>query len=269
VLGPFGSFVVGPRTGLSPAGRRLVLVAGGSGITPLASIARMLLASEPTCELALVYANRGIADAIFASALAALAATHPGRLTVTHVLEQAHTGFEGEIGRLDRATVARVLDALPSAADGDTAFFLCGPDGMRDEVLHALATRGVADASIHVERFSVGPRPHAGPSSGRPTTSSKGARPLAIRVRGQTHSTLALPGMTVLEAGLAAGVDMPYSCAVGGCGACRVKLVAGAVELEEPNCLSEAERSLGYVLACVGRPSGPCTVEVPTNDGGL
>jgi ferredoxin len=71
-----------------------------------------------------------------------------------------------------------------------------------------------------------------------------------------------VPGATLLEAGLAAGAPMPFSCGVGGCGSCRVKLTSGDVELEEPNCLSEAERAAGYVLACVGRPCGPCTIGI-------
>ncbi len=68
---------------------------------------------------------------------------------------------------------------------------------------------------------------------------------------------------TVLEAGLAAGIAMPFSCAMGGCAACKVLLLEGEVVMEEPNCLTAAERAEGYVLACVGRPSGACHVRIP------
>ncbi|MDP1795634.1 MAG: iron-sulfur cluster-binding domain-containing protein, partial [Acidimicrobiales bacterium] len=143
-------------------------------------------------------------------------------------------------------------------------FYVCGPDGMRDEVLAALAARGVTEEAIKIERFAIGPRPQMSSSSAAIAASvAPGARPIAIRVKDRTHRTIALPGATVLEAGLAAGAPMPFSCGVGGCGACRVKLVEGNVELEEPNCLSDAERAAGFVLACVGRPCGPCVVEVP------
>jgi ferredoxin-NADP reductase len=242
VLGPFGAFVVEPAPELS---RRLVLVAGGAGITPLASIARTVLAVEPASEIAIVYANRREEDVIFASELASLALAHGSRLTIVHVLEDRQ-------GRLERAVATRVLDALPLATHPEARFYVCGPDGMRDEVLAALAARGVTGDAVRIERFSTGLR-----------SMGTGARPIAIRVKDRTHRTTALPGATVLEAGLAAGVPMPFSCAVGGCGACRVKLVEGDVELEEPNCLSDAERAAGWVLACVGRPCGPCTVEVP------
>jgi ring-1,2-phenylacetyl-CoA epoxidase subunit PaaE len=140
---------------------------------------------------------------------------------------------------------------------------------MRDEVLAALEARGVAPEAIAMERFSIGPRPQIATSSASIASAvAPGARPIAIRVKGRVHRTTALPGATVLEAGLAVGAPMPFSCAVGGCGACKVKLIEGSVEVEEPNCLSDQERAAGYVLACVGRPCGPCTVEVLEETGG-
>jgi ferredoxin-NADP reductase len=260
VLGPFGSFVVGPRPAAGGA-RRLVLIAGGAGITPLASIARATLAAEPDAELALVYGSRNEGDIILRTELDALAVAYPGRFSILHVLET-------EVGRLDRRAAARAFDRLPLAEHPEARFFVCGPDGMRDEVLAALAARGVGPDAISMERFSVGPRPQVTTSSAAIAAAvAPGARPIAIRVKGRVHRTTALPGATVLEAGLAAGAPMPFSCAVGGCGACKVKLVEGRVEVEEPNCLSDRERAAGYVLACVGRPCGPCTVEVLEEGG--
>ncbi len=265
VLGPFGSFTVAARTSSSPA-LRLVLLAGGSGITPLASITADTLASDPHAEIALVVANRRHQDIILGGTLTALAAAHPGRCTLLHVLEEPPAAWTGEIGRLDRLTTERALAALPLAAHPDAQFFVCGPDPMRDEVLAALAARGVAERAIRVERFSIGPRPSASARerANAPAASALlGASPISIRLKDRTHRTVVLPGATVLEAGLAAGADMPFSCGVGGCGACRVKVTSGAVDVEEPNCLTDAERAAGYVLACVGRPCGPCSVEVP------
>jgi ring-1,2-phenylacetyl-CoA epoxidase subunit PaaE len=266
VTGPFGSFVVPPLP--SPdAPRRLVLVAGGAGITPLASIARDMLAREPDAELALVYGSRHDGDVIFRDALDALALAHPTRFTIAHVLEEASAS--ADVGRLDRATTARVLDRVPLASHPAARFFVCGPDAMRDEVLAALEARGVSPSAIAMERFTIGPRPQVATSSAEiAATVAPGARPVTIRVKGREHRTTALPGATVLEAGLAAGAPMPFSCAVGGCGACKVKLIEGSVEVEEPNCLSDHERAAGYVLTCVGRPCGPCTVEVLEEAGG-
>lgn len=260
VLGPFGSFVL-PAASSS---RRLILVAGGAGITPLVSIARTVLANEPAAEIALVYANRREEDVILASELRDLASAHGTRLTLLHVLEQPPALWDGHAGRLDRHAAARALDTLALAAHPEAMFFVCGPDAMRDEVLAALAARGIAEDAIRIERFAIGPRPQVSRSPAAAAVAPRGGpRPISIRVKGRTHHAIASPGATVLEVGLAAGADMPFSCGVGGCGACRVKVIAGDVEIDEPNCLSDAERAAGYVLACVGRPCGPCSVEVP------
>ena len=233
VLGPFGSFV----SLLEDHDRPLVLIAGGAGVTPLMAMLR----ARPTREITLLYANRSAEDIIFHAELAALAERHPD-LTVVH--------HEGD---LDRASAAAILARI--GKDREPRFFICGPDGMRDEVLAALGDIGIQDSSIAVERFSIGPRAQAASSGG-------GARPIAIHIGKRVHRTTALPGATLLEAGLAAGADMPFSCAVGGCGACRVKLTSGDVDLQTPNCLTPRERDAGYVLACVGRPLGPCTIEI-------
>ncbi len=256
VLGPFGSFTVTPREG---AARRLVLVAGGAGITPLASIARSVLAREPSSQVALVYGNRSEADVILASELDALARAYEGRFSILHVLEQVDATSALE-GRLDRVTAGRAFDAIPFAQDKDVVFFVCGPDAMRDEVVATLSTRGVTADRVKVERFTIGPRPQP---TRAPAKSAAHARLVEIRVGKITHRANVLPGATLLEAGLAAGAPMPFSCAAGGCGACRVRLVEGEVDVEEPSCLSEAERAAGYVLTCVGRPTGPCTIDVP------
>jgi len=260
VLGPFGSFTVTPDPG---ARRRVVLVAGGSGITPLASIARTVLAREPASEVVLVDANRREEDIILAAELEQLALAHPRRFAVVHVLEEPPPAWDGEAGQLDRVTAARIFGRVP--VEG-AVVYVCGPDPMRDEVIAALAGL-VPSEAIRVERFAIGPRPHVEPSPQVTLAAAlPGPRAITLRLKDRTLRAAALPGATLLEAGLAAGAPMPFSCGAGGCGACRVKLVAGDVELEEPNCLTDAERSAGFVLACVGRPSGSCTIEIENGE---
>jgi ring-1,2-phenylacetyl-CoA epoxidase subunit PaaE len=249
VLGPSGSFTPAPATGP----RRIVLVGGGSGITPLASIARTLLATEPGTEVVLVYGNRAREDVIFHDALAALAAEHAatGRFAVRHVLEKPPPRWTGEVGLLGGPALDR---ALATFVPMRSEYFLCGPDGMMRAVHAHLAARGVPHASIHEERFvSAHAVASAAPSS---------AHDVVVRSGATVHRLTVTPGRTVLEAAFDARVDMPFSCTVGGCGACRVKLTSGRVAMDEPNCLSEAERAEGWVLACMSRPEGPCTLEV-------
>ena len=253
VLGPSGAFVVEPR---SDKVRHVVLVGGGSGITPLMAIARAVLAVERGSRVSLTYANRSEVDVIFGDALAALAREHSERFVVRHV-----------VGLFDRVTAAREIDAIDgveNATDVATDFYLCGPEAMMAEARAALVARGVVSERIHEERFTS---PHARartPSRPQGGTPADAPHAVTIHARGVEHLVLVAGGRTVLEAALDAGVAMPFSCAMGGCGACKVKLAAGDLEMEEPNCLSAEERAAGYVLACVARPSGPATVAVPT-----
>ena len=247
VAGPSGQFTL-------PKGRKhAVLLGGGSGITPLMSIARTHLALDPELKLDLVFGNRGKDDIIFREELSALVEEHAGRFRVRHVLENADP-IASHVGRLDRATVLAELDALESFASATSMFFLCGPVGMMDEAKAALESRGVSASRIKEERF-VSP-------SDSSQGGSEGPEDVEVSVQGDLFTVTVQPGMTILEAAQDAGVEIPFSCTVGGCASCRVKLVAGKVALGEPNCLDPDERKEGYILACVSRPLGPCKVEV-------
>ena len=255
VLGPSGNFTVAPDAARR---RDLWLIGGGSGITPLLSIARSVLAVEPGSRVQLVYGNRSWDDVIFREALAALEAAHPGRFAVRHVLEAPPEGWAGRAGRLTAGVCAEEMEALANGAAGESEppeFFVCGPDAMMAAAREALLARGVPRSRIHEERFSS-PGREAAPRSIAPQS-------ITIRVGRGSRAVTAAPGQTVLEAGLAAGVPMPFSCAMGGCGACKVRLVEGHVEMEEPNCLSAEEREEGFVLACASRATRPTVVEVP------
>lgn len=255
VLGPSGSFTVEPRPG---AQRRLVLLAGGAGITPMMAILQGVLAVEPETQVALVYGNRGEADVLFARALAELQARHPERLVVRHVLSAPPPGWTGTVGILDEATLHGELTALGLPAAG-AEYFLCGPAGMMDAARRALQARGVDAARIREERFAS-PRPA---DVGIGTGTAAAPHPMSLRLPSGERRTLTVRAdETLLEAGLGAGAAMPFSCAMGGCGACKVRLVEGAVSMQEPNCLSDEERAAGYVLACVSCPRSPVAVEI-------
>jgi ferredoxin-NADP reductase len=253
LLGPSGSFVIHPD---SAASRELVMVAGGSGITPMMSIIRTALRVESDTQMTLVYGNRGKADIIFDAELDALAKAHPERLRIRHVLENPPASWAGGVGRLDEKTAAAELGKL---GFGDAAeVFVCGPEPMMAAVRNVLLAAGVEAARIHEEKFS---QPHQ--RAAKPTTDGASHR-LTVRRRGTVLGALdVLPGKTLLETGLAAGLPMPYSCAMGGCATCMVHLVDGRVDMEEPNCLMEEERGRGFVLACVSRPLTDVAIEIP------
>lgn len=257
VLGPSGSFTVAP----SPeAARQLVLLGGGSGITPLMAILRAVLAAEPRSRVALIYGNRGAADIIFDQQLGALHAAHPDRFQLRHVLQSPPAGFTGRVGLLDEANLVAELDALQLDAGRETEYFLCGPSGMRAAARAVLTARRVPAERIHEERFGSPRLPLLADAERALTRAPQGVE---ARARGRLHTFTVRPGETLLEAGLRAKVPMPFSCTMGGCGACKVKLYSGAVVMSEPNCLDESERAAGYALACISCPESPLAIEVP------
>jgi ring-1,2-phenylacetyl-CoA epoxidase subunit PaaE len=260
VLGPSGNFTVEPNP---KAQRHLVLFAGGSGITPMMAIARTVLVLEPDTFITLVYGNRGRDDIIFFEAIEALRQEHGARFHVRHVLanlpeaSDALGGAAFGAGLLTRDVCGRELDACTAPANREAEYFVCGPEPMMVEVRAMLEARGVAAEQIHEERFS---QPHL---RAKAAATASEPQPIRIRIQGKEQAVVAKPDATILEAGLAAKLAMPFSCAMGGCAACKVKIVSGDVEMEEPNCLSKKEREEGYVLACVARANSPCVVEVP------
>ncbi|GIJ51426.1 hypothetical protein Val02_83120 [Virgisporangium aliadipatigenens] len=241
LLGPSGSF----RVARPP--KELVLLAAGSGITPMMSIVRATLAGTADTRITLFYGNRTEADIIFHAALTDLARAHPDRLRVHHVLSRPTPRWNGRRGRLDRQTVR---DALAALAPGDEAhFYSCGPAGMSAGVRDVLDELGVPADRRHEETFAGAPLPAGDGAEQTMTVGDLGTVTVAA-------------GQTLLEAGLDAALPMPYSCTVGSCGECRVRLRDGEVTMAEPNCLSPRERAGGYILTCVARPRTGTTVEI-------
>ncbi|AGL18150.1 FAD-binding oxidoreductase [Actinoplanes sp. N902-109] len=231
VRGPSGSFHIGPQ---APAD--LVLVAAGSGITPMLSMIRAWCAAPAAGRVCLLYSSRTAADIIFADALAELAEAHPGRLTVTHVLTSRD-------GRLTAAAVDHWLTAAAPAPAAE--HYLCGPEALMDLVEQVILTRGTPAARIHRETYTRAPGPPAPPTI---------PRQLTVTSRG---TATVEPGQTLLDAALAAGLPLPFSCTVGTCGDCIVRLCDGTVTPPDP-----ALASTGTVRTCVSYPMSDITLDI-------
>jgi ring-1,2-phenylacetyl-CoA epoxidase subunit PaaE len=242
-LDPSGEFTLA----IAPdAGRHVVLVAGGVGITPLVSLAETVLRAGPECRVTLLCGNRSEEEIVFRRRLADLEAAFTPRLEVRHALDQPPDGWTGLRGALDGDCVLRALEGC-----GADAYFVCGPQPMMDSVCAALAARGVPRECVHTERFAY---------------ASAAATPIPQHSAGITFArsgrrVTARPGQSVLQAGLEAGVDLPSSCTMGGCGACKVRRSRGTVVMSEPNCLSDAEREAGYLLACCAYADSDLVIE--------
>jgi ferredoxin-NADP reductase len=249
VRGPSGRFTLRPST----TARHIALIGGGSGITPLISHARHWLEQEPHTRVTLLYGNRRLEDIVFREALSELVRAYAGRFTLRHVLSEPAPSFAAGLGMLDRATTARELETLGLVDDERTVYLICGPEPMMDAARAVLLARGVAEERIHEERFTA-------PTT-TPVKQAYTEQLVTVRVKGKDASVRVPAGQTILEAATAQNVPLEFSCTMGGCGACMAHLVDGSVDMEEPNCLSKAEREDGKILTCVARPTSPCRVE--------
>ncbi|MGW3954690.1 2Fe-2S iron-sulfur cluster-binding protein [Streptomyces sp. NPDC004752] len=241
VRGPSGSFHTEPQPP-----DEIVLVAAGSGVTPMMSMIRTRLADRRGRDrIALLYSSRSTDEIIFANELTRLAKDHPDRLSVTHVLTRRG-------GRLDADGIRRWITGLVPARDAH--YYTCGPEPLMDAVQGVVAGLGVPVELVHQERFA------SGAGTGTAVTVP---REMTVEEDGHAVGTVVVErGQTLLDAGLAAGLPMPYSCTVGNCGDCMVRLRSGEVTQNEPNCLTPQQQVDGYVLTCVSCPLSKVTLDI-------
>lgn len=253
VMPPMGRFGIVPDP---DAARTYVAFAAGSGITPILSIVKTVLAREPRSRFVLFYGNRSSGSIIFKEAIEDLKDRFVERFAVHHVLSREAQDVALLNGRLGRDKV----EALMRTAGGTAAVdhvFVCGPATMIEEVAGALKDLGVPPERVHVELFTPAagaagrPRPPAGRAA-----EAEGAR-LSLRIDGATHSLAMRPEETVLDAALRQGLDLPYSCRAGMCCTCRAKCVEGETTMDQNFSLEPWEVEAGFVLTCQCRPAGP------------
>ncbi|HEX3882658.1 MAG TPA: 1,2-phenylacetyl-CoA epoxidase subunit PaaE [Stellaceae bacterium] len=234
------------------AGRNYVAIAAGSGITPILSLIRSVLAREPKSRCFLLYGNRTGRDIIFAEELARLKDRHLDRFSVTHVLSREAQDVPALNGRLDPAHIRRLLPALVPVAAIDRAF-LCGPEAMMDAAAATLAELGLARDRILREYFLAGEGGHAAPPV-EIAASPAAATTASIVIDGRSHDIPVPDGASVIDAALAAGLDLPYSCRAGMCCTCRARLVDGKAEMAVNYSLQQWEIDAGFILTCQARP---------------
>jgi ring-1,2-phenylacetyl-CoA epoxidase subunit PaaE len=256
VMTPTGRF--GAHAG---AGQVYAGFAAGSGITPILSILRAVLARPEPARFFLFYGNRTSNDMLFREVLEELKDRNLGRLSVFHVLSQEQQDLPILTGRLDPDRVRLLLTHLVPAAAIDHAF-VCGPEGMGEGVAATLRAMGVAEDRIHIERFvsALSGRP-AAPRPRLPEAA--GAAPHCIAtviLDGKRTDVPVEAGEAVLDAALRAGLDLPYACKGGMCCTCRARLVEGAATMAVNFSLEKWEMDAGFVLTCQSHPTTPRVV---------
>lgn len=250
VMTPTGRFGLGPETG---DGRVHVGFAAGSGITPVLSIVRGVLSREPQSRFFLFYGNRSTGDILFREQLEELKDRFLGRLSIFHVLSKEEQDLEVLNGRLDGEKVRLLLTAMVPAAAVDHAF-ICGPEGMIEELEATLKDLGLPGNHIHTERFvsALGgtPRPKPVVAPDAPP-----AHVASLIVDGKRRDVPVAEGEAVLDAALRAGMDLPFACKGGMCSTCRAKVLEGAVEMDVNYSLEPWEVEAGFVLTCQAHPT--------------
>jgi ring-1,2-phenylacetyl-CoA epoxidase subunit PaaE len=227
--------------------------AAGSGITPIISIIRGILAREPNSRFFLFYGNRTANGVLFREALEELKDRFMGRFSLFHVLSQEEQDLPILYGRLDREKVEVLLRAMVPAAAVDH-MFVCGPTAMSEEIEKTCLDLGIPADRLHVERFVSGlggkPRP-------KPVIAPE-APPKAVAaliVDGKRKDVPVADGEAILDAALRAGMDLPYACKGGMCSTCRAKVVEGAAQMELNYSLEPWEIEAGFVLTCQAHPT--------------
>lgn len=251
VMPPQGRFFTEVRTDNQ---KSYLMFAAGSGITPVLSIIKTVLYSEPKSTVTLVYGNKGRNSIIFKEEIEALKNKYLNRLSVHHILSREQGDTELLFGRIDKNKVELILEKIVTPAQIDECF-VCGPEEMIDAVRKTLEKHNVDRKKIHFELFTT----TDGKKNGQVKKQSAGEHDkvskVKIRLDGSIRNMeMSYYGDTILEAALGSGADLPYSCKGGMCSTCRAKLVSGQVEMDVNYSLEPEEVQAGYILTCQARP---------------
>ncbi|MFO0744497.1 MAG: ferric reductase-like transmembrane domain-containing protein [Myxococcota bacterium] len=263
VSAPAGRFVFDGASAERAPSERVLLVAGGVGITPLMSMVRWLTDRAWPGDIYLAISVRTRADIIFQDELAYLERRFPN-LHVVVTLSQPDADWAGARGHVSAALLAGLV---PDLGRRRTPVFLCGPEPMMLAVRALLGTLGVAPEDVATEEFVSPPAGAEAAVDAAPIASDAGpadddasATATVAFARSAVTTEVEAP-TTLLEAAESCGVSIPFECRSGICGQCKTRLTAGRVVMEVQDALSAVDRQRGLVLACQARPRGPVTLD--------
>jgi ring-1,2-phenylacetyl-CoA epoxidase subunit PaaE len=252
VMTPHGSFTCE----FDGSGRRhFVAFAGGSGITPVMSLIRTALKTEPESRFTLLYGNRDSASVIFLDSLADLKDRYISRFELYHFLAEEEQDIDLFNGILDQATCSGAVDQLVGDPAAVAEWFICGPGPMMDAAETALLEKGVDKKRIHIERFTAG-RPSAALAAemAQLQTQARGVT-VSVTLDGRTRR-VPFTAANILDSTRAAGLPAPFACKAGVCATCRAKVTGGRVEMAARYGLTDEEVAAGYILTCQSVPIG-------------
>lgn len=254
VMPPMGNFY----TELSASNRKsYVAFAAGSGITPIMSILKTVLESEPSSTFTLVYGNRENNSVIFKDELEQLQARYSDRFKLHFVFSRQKSNDPLFEGRISREKVEKMGQQYPKIMQA-SEYFLCGPQEMIEGVSALLKSRGIEKENIHFELFTTAVPNEAADAIASDATTPVGGDAKVLVVLDGEETMIDVPaGTTILDAAIDAGLDVPYACTGGSCCTCRAKTLEGKAEMEVNYALTDKEVEDGYILTCQSHPQTP------------
>lgn len=250
---PEGKFILEPQADRL---KNYVAFVAGSGITPVLSILKSVLKSEPKSSFVLVYGNKSPEETIFYQELHDLQLQYVGRLFVHFVYSKAKAE-NALFGRIDKSVVNYALNNKHKEMEFDK-FYLCGPEEMIDTVSTILKEKNVKDSAIKFELFTASVHEHE-------IKDLSGHSKITIMVDDEETSFEMSQKQTILEAALKQGIDAPYSCQGGICSSCLCRVTEGSAEMKKNSILTDKEIADGLILSCQAHPTSD-TIYVDFDD---
>ena len=256
--GPVGKF-----TFTGTEADSIVLLAAGVGITPMMSITRYLTERSWAGDIFFLYTCRTQADFIFANEVAALQRLNPKLHVAVTISKPEGRDWKGARGRITKEWLVQTVPDLVSRR-----VHLCGPPSMMDSIKSMLTELGVPPDHLKTEAFgAVKPTPAPAGTTAKPTAAATG--PLvtfsknnkSAKIHVDLQSGDSPPKQSILELSEELGIGIEFSCRVGTCGVCKVKLTSGEVDMEVQDALDADDKTKGIILACQAKPKGPVMVE--------
>ncbi len=250
-LAPRGRFIL--ETDASNK-KHYVSFCAGSGVTPIVSMMKHALETEPQSKFTVFYGNRYVSSIIYVDEINALKNRFPDRLEVHYVMSKEEMGSDLFRGRIDEEKITKYSDILFDPKEVD-AFYMCGPEQIIHAAKKVLAEKGVEEDKLYFELFGKS-NPTAGPEIPvDPKLKESVKSHVKVIMDGDEFEMEIEPGtMTILDAADNAGMDVPYSCKGGVCCTCLARVKEGEVSMELNYSLTDKEVESGLILTCQAHP---------------